>query len=139
MGKFVVHAVHRPGYDGAWRAGRKWPSSGSVEVEVVEQAEDPPVDPTKGIIIGTATLEALLNDGHISIRPAGDPQTLARSANAVEALKAEVVRLTAENVALKADVERLQGPVPKSSIEAPKVETKSHEVEPRHTKAKKGE
>jgi hypothetical protein len=41
--KYLVRAVHREGYPGAWRAGRLWSSTDSTLIEVVD-GPDPEID-----------------------------------------------------------------------------------------------
>ena len=96
--KFHVQAVPRPGHDGSYRAGRKWPSGAPTPVEVLDQDEDPPHDPTKGVRIGKATYEILKKDPHLTVRAPGDPLTVAQDH---AALVAENARLKEENARLK--------------------------------------
>lgn len=108
MPKFMVQAVQRQGYDGSWRAGRKWPSSAPVEVEVVNQKEDPAASPEKGIQLGTDSWKKIQGDPSLRVLPAGDPLAMARAAEDVPTLKAEIERLATENERLRTENQRLQ-------------------------------
>ncbi len=61
-------------------------------VEVLDQPDDPPNDPAKGVRIGKHTYEALKADKHLTIRPPGDPLETAKDH---EALVAQVAALQA--------------------------------------------
>jgi hypothetical protein len=97
--KFHVQAISRPGHDGAWRAGRKWPSGAPTVVEVVDDPQDPPHDPAKGVRIGRQTYEAIKADRHLTIRAPGDPLEHAQTHEA----------LMAENARMKEELARLKG------------------------------
>lgn len=100
MAKFVVQALNRPGFDGSFRGGRKWPSATPTPVEVVEQpnGEDPPHDETKGLRIGTKTFKMLQADANLRVMPEGDQL---KSAGDMDTLRAENERLQQEIRQLK--------------------------------------
>lgn len=100
--KFIVTAVDRSakGLHHVHRAGRAWPSSQDVVVEVLDQDACPMVkaskegypdlpDPNK---LGRIAWAAVMADGRLSKRPFGT----APDASEVDALKAKVSELTAE-------------------------------------------
>jgi hypothetical protein len=103
--KFLVQSVQRMGYDGSWRAGRKWPSVSPTTVEVFDQDEDPVLEPgtvpPAHLQIGRKTFDALRADPTMRVLPEGDPMALAAQSDDIEFLRGEVVRLTAENASLK--------------------------------------
>jgi hypothetical protein len=103
MPKFMVQAVSRPGYDGSWRAGRKWPSSGPTEVELVDGDADPEHDPAKGIRLGKKSFDALKADPNLVVRQPGDPVQNAQTAEQLlqdnERLKAEIAALRGQGQA----------------------------------------
>jgi len=101
MAKFLVQAVARQGYDGLFRAGVKWFSSGPTEVEVVDSDEDPPRDPKKGVQLGKKSWAAVMEDAQLTKVPAGDPLALAKQSEDIAVLRREIERLSAENAALK--------------------------------------
>lgn len=122
--KFVVQAVAREGYDGAFRAGRKWPAGTGTEIEVVETKEvkdaegkvvqeagrDPDEKPTDGrIVVGTKTLDRLRADPNLRVVPAGDIMALARASTDVVHLRSEVERLTLENQRLQDELTKRHG------------------------------
>jgi hypothetical protein len=96
MAKMLVRAVTRPGYDGAWRAGRKWLSGEDTEVEVVEQDDDPGQEPGKGLRVGKKTFEILKKDPNIVVRAPGDPLETAGAVDEAKGLKARVAELEAQ-------------------------------------------
>lgn len=117
--KFHVQAVSRPGHDGAWRAGRKWPAGGPTLVEVLDQAEDPPHDPAKGVRVGKHTYEALKADRHLTIRPPGDPLETAKSH---EAMVAEIAELKAKLAKYEPHAEGAVKTEPAGAREVPSTE-----------------
>lgn len=131
MAKFSVRAVKREGFDGTWRAGRLWPSGGSVEIEVLDQddcprvAADVPVgaaarDMLDPVRLGRKAFRDIEADPRIAIKPAGDllAAVLPSNSQAVAALKAqtaeldelraEAMKLAAENGNLKKKVAGLE-------------------------------
>lgn len=102
MSRAIIKAFSPTGFDGRFRAGRKWPGAG-LEVELIDAEEDGPdlyegPDGNKVTVpqIGTKSLAALRADGSFSI--SGD----------VTGGAGEVARLTAENGALRARVAELE-------------------------------
>ncbi len=124
MAKFIVQALARPGFTGYGRGGHRWPSGQTTEVEVLDQPEDPPAEPGKGIRLGQKTFAILQADGMLRISPAGDPQAIARLLDDVPQLQAEVARLQALNSQLVRELAEARA---------------SHEEQPRQTRAKRAE
>jgi hypothetical protein len=96
MARIVIKCFPAPGFDGVFRAGRKWPMTGT-EVETTAGAADIPAADGGVLQIGTDTMKALEADGRFSFGIAGSVQEL-------DALNARVVELEAENAALKAQL-----------------------------------
>jgi len=78
--KWLLQGVQREGFDGVWRAGRFWPSNRAVEVEVLEQEEEPTVEVEgrdgKRIAPDPARMTAkafasIMKDGRITKLPVG--------------------------------------------------------------------
>lgn len=99
--KIYVQALERPGFDGSFRAGKKWPSGTATEVEVVEtkDGEDPPQEEGKGIRIGTKSLKMLEDDRFLKVSKGSAPPAsggdAAKDAR-IRELEAEVARLKGE-------------------------------------------
>lgn len=116
MEKWQLQAVKREGYAGVWRAGRHWPSNAPVEVEVLDEGDDPKVeitdakapggkrmalDPTR---LSRASFEQVLKDGRISKFRVGDDT----ASQDVPALRAEVADLKAQLAQASGEIGRLQ-------------------------------
>lgn len=110
--KFHVQAVTRAGHDGAWRAGRKWPSGSPTPIEVVDHEEDPPHDPAKGIVVGKKTYGVLKADPNLTLRAPGDPLETAKDHEALVAQVAE----------LKAKLAKYEGTHPEALRDGPSTE-----------------
>jgi hypothetical protein len=66
--KYQVQATwRRPLADGAYRAGRKWSDEEPVEVDVLDQDDDPPPGPSQGIRLGRKSFEALRRDPRLEV------------------------------------------------------------------------
>ncbi len=94
MARIVIKCFPAPGFDGVFRAGRKWPSSGT-QAETISAEDDVPATEGSVLQIGTKTLAALKSDGRFSFDVADTVQE-------IDALKARNAELEAENAALKA-------------------------------------
>lgn len=79
MAKFVVTAQVRPGFNHVVRAGRFWPAGQGVTVELVdgedpqilnENKNGPKMVPHPGKL-NRAALDAVMNDGRLSVRQEG--------------------------------------------------------------------
>lgn len=99
-------------FDGIYRAGRKWPSGSPVTVEVLDQAEDPPLvkqgdlmvaDPRR---IGRKSYEALKSDPRIRIIAEGGVSD-ALASEAVDSARTMATHYAQENIALRLEVEML--------------------------------
>jgi hypothetical protein len=105
MAKFAIQAVNREaqGHGGAFRAGRQWPSSAPVEVEVLEQDDDPKLAEGETAVtrrrFGKRSFETMKNDPNLIVRPPGDPFVNAKATE----------QLLAENEALKKRLAELEG------------------------------
>ena len=102
--KFLIQSVQRQGYEGSYRAGRKWASKAPTLVEIVDADDDPTPDPAKPVPhlqIGKKSFEAIKADPTLRVLPEGDPLALARASDDVVELRAQIDRLTAENERLK--------------------------------------
>jgi hypothetical protein len=110
MARFQVQALDRPGYDGSWRGGRKWLSSASTCVEVIDDDEDPkPRVEDEVLRIGKKTFKSLQDDQHLRVVPDGDPMALAQAANDVGTLRKELERLVGENARLQDELSHARG------------------------------
>lgn len=80
--RYTVTAFDRRtlGHPNYWRAGRSWPSGQSVEVEVLDQDQDPVVTETKNgedrtfphpTQIGRISWKAIMADGQLMKQPVG--------------------------------------------------------------------
>jgi hypothetical protein len=118
----LVQAVVGEGYDGAYRAGRKWPATEPLAVEVLDQDDDPPgleedwivdgvrkgkrtvPDPNR---IGKRSFEAIKADGRLRIL--GDKDTsLSQSDAALNKARHLAASHAAENSDLKIKIAALQ-------------------------------
>lgn len=128
-----VRALEREGYNGAWRAGRKWPST-PVRVEVLDQDDDPPMveetyvgpegktltrmvpDPLR---IGRKSYQAVKDDPRIKVLDDADAQNelsnealdeartlLTEQHGQLVALRLENATLRKRNTELQAALER---------------------------------
>lgn len=111
MARIVIKCFPAPGFDGVFRAGRKWPMTGT-EVETIAGEDDVPASETSILQVGTKTMAALEADGRFNFGIAGTIQELA-------ALKARVVELEAENAALKAAAGGSTAPTAPDAKDAP--------------------
>lgn len=68
--RFIVKSTPAAGFQGKWRAGRRWDKSG-IEIEVVDQDKDPPAGDDACLRIGKETFRALQEDEFISVSPKG--------------------------------------------------------------------
>lgn len=94
MARRIIRCQAAPGFDGCFRAGRKWPARG-IEVEITSDQDDVEAKDGQPLKIGQKTFEALQGDTRFSFGIAG---TLEEA----DELKARVTELEAENAELKA-------------------------------------
>lgn len=95
MARILIKSFPSPGFDGIFRARRKWPASG-VTVETISGEVDIEADADGPLRVGERTMQALKEDGRFSVFPT-------ESIEDIEALKARVAELEAENAALKGE------------------------------------
>lgn len=124
--KISVQGRSAQGHANVARAGRFWPCGSAVVVDVLEQEDDPPPiqvevrnratnrmekqDRPNPTVIGQATYRRLLDDARLVIKQT-DTITQAAADAAMEAARAEVGRLSEENLKLKARVAELESGV----------------------------
>jgi len=105
MARIVVKCFPAPGFDGVFRAGRKWAASGTT-VDTVEAEGDIEVSAENPVLqVGTKTLKAIEADGRFSFGIAGTIEEIEAIRAERDALKAENDALKAENAELKAQLE----------------------------------
>jgi len=112
--RFIVKSTPAAGYQGKWRAGRRW-DKGGVEVEVVDQDEDPTPGDDECLRIGKKTFRALQEDESISVSPKGlnlsntkaMEESIAALTTELAGARKDAEALAAENDALRAQVESL--------------------------------
>lgn len=152
--RFIVKSTPAAGFQGKWRAGRRW-DKGGVEVEIVDQDADPVAEPGDECLrIGRDTFRALQEDDAISVSPKGlnisnlkelekslaDATTAhaelqkaheelqathAAAAKSLDEALAEVTKLQAEVADLKETVAALaEAPKAEAKPEAPKAKGK---------------
>jgi hypothetical protein len=130
--KITVQA-HHPTHSQLARAGRFWPTAAPLEVDVLDQEEDPPEieislpNATTGapmtvkrpdpVRIGKATLKILENDSRLSIKQL-DGTSQRAADKAVSAAQAEVARLSAELVDVKARLARAEAEAEEAKADA---------------------
>ena len=122
MQTIQVQAVVGEGYDGAYRARRKWPSTEPVTVEVLDQDDDPPDLEQEHIIdgvrkgtrkvphptrIGRKTFAAIKADSRLRILADRDTDTSLSEASLSKA-RSMAVAMAAENAELKVKVAGLE-------------------------------
>lgn len=123
MIRFKIKATDRAGLKGVWRAGRFFPSSDHVLVEVHDQAEDPPSkDPTKPpFIVGQKSWKAIEADNRLRIVPDGD--ILKGETAAVQNLRARFDQAWAnQKAAHAAELARLEEKLAEAGKHAEKLE-----------------
>jgi hypothetical protein len=64
MQTIMVQAVVGEGYDGAYRARRKWPATEPVSVEVLDQDDDPPDHEHPHVVDGKVVGKRMVPDPH---------------------------------------------------------------------------
>jgi hypothetical protein len=131
MAKYIVQAVRREGFNGAWRAQREW-SHDPTEVEVLDQEEDPMVEvvdnqgkkrqavhPTR---LGQRSWGELMKDGRLSKTPvdainaAALEAELARLRRRLAELEGELGAAQTKNQALEQQMTERAGPQPDSPV-----------------------
>jgi hypothetical protein len=87
MARRMIRCQAAPGFDGCFRAGRKWPASG-IEVEITSDQDDVEAKDGQPLKIGQKTFTALQGDTRFSFGIAG---TLEES----DAIKAQLTEVQA--------------------------------------------
>ncbi len=101
MARIVIKCFPAPGFDGVFRAGRKWAAKGTT-VDTIEGDDDVDVSEANQVLqVGKKTLKALEDDGRFSFGISG-------TIDEIEAIRAERDALKIENADLKAQVEDLK-------------------------------
>jgi chromosome segregation ATPase len=115
-----LRGVKREGYPGVWAAGRFWPSSESLRVEIVD--EDPPTIPQdlveNGKVVGQRQIQDMTKiskkqlaevkeDGRITVMNDGETDVVATQ-EALDGARAIASDLSNHNDKLKAQVAELQ-------------------------------
>lgn len=96
MARIVVKCGPDRGFDGVWRAGRKWPKDG-VTVDTIPGPDD--IEPTTEnpiLQVGTKTLKALEDDGRFFFDIAGTIEEIEAIRIERDALKVQVADLLAQ-------------------------------------------
>lgn len=95
MARIIIKCQAAPGFDGVFRAGRKWPAAG-LEVETISAADDVEAEQGGVLKIGTKTLAALEGDPRFSFGIAGTIGEIEKVRAENEDLKARVAELEAK-------------------------------------------
>lgn len=115
MSKYMVQAVHRDGFEAVSRAKRRWTSAEPIEIEVLEQDEDPTtivkgkdgverktVDPAR---LGRGAFAEVVADPRLSVKPTGGVDAIAPQIK-IAVLDAEIKAAAGEIRRLSLALER---------------------------------